>query len=88
MSKGKILYVISNPFYYKKNPVGGSISSGAGVIKALAKKGYKVEIISDDEVPTVKADQGIKYIAYSNKKLRLIINSLISILPNSIGLRI
>jgi glycosyltransferase involved in cell wall biosynthesis len=88
MSKGKILYVISNPFYYKKNPVGGSISSGAGVIKALAKKGYKVEIVSDDEVPTVKADQSIKYTAYSNKKIRLIINSLISILPNSIGLRI
>ena len=50
----RILYVISNPFYYTLSPIGGSISSGTGVIKSLDKKGYKIDILSDDKLPTIK----------------------------------
>ena len=58
----RILYVISNPFYYTLSPIGGSISSGTGVIKSLDKKGYKIDILSDDKLPTIKGSESINYI--------------------------
>ena len=66
----KILYVISNPFYYSLNPIGGSISSGSGVIKSLNKKGYKIDILSDDKLPTIKSSESINYIFFKNLFIR------------------
>jgi len=66
----KVLYIISNPFYYSNNPVGGSISSGSGVIKGLVDCGYSVDIISDDLMPTVEESKSIKYIFFQKLLFR------------------
>ena len=66
----RILYVISNPFYYTVSPIGGSISSGTGVIKSLDKKGYKIDILSDDKLPTIKGSESINYIFFKNLLIR------------------
>ena len=67
----RILYVISNPFYYTLSPIGGSISSGTGVIKSLDKKGYKIDILSDDKLPTIiKGSESINYIFFKNLLIR------------------
>ncbi|MBO72229.1 MAG: hypothetical protein CMD35_01310 [Flavobacteriales bacterium] len=77
----KVLYVISNPFYYTKNPVGGSISSGTGVINGLLNKGHSVDILSDDYMPTMTEGKGIKYIFFSKLILRKTILGIRSFIP-------
>tara|TARA_B100001250_G_scaffold65148_1_gene51595 strand:+ start:9989 stop:11209 length:1221 start_codon:yes stop_codon:yes gene_type:complete len=77
----KVLYIISNPFYYTHNPVGGSISSGTGVIQALNNKGYDIDILSDDNLPTIEPSESIKYIYFSNLVVRKIISSIKGLIP-------
>ena len=60
----KALYVISNPFYYTLNTVGGSISSGTGVIQGLKKQGFEIDILSDDQLPTINKEASIKYLKF------------------------
>ena len=72
----KVLYIISNPFYYSLNPVGGSISSGTGVIESLNKKGFTIDILTDDNLPTVKTSDSINYIYFNNLLVRRFLFSL------------
>ena len=72
----KILYIISNPFYYSLNPVGGSISSGTGVIQSFSKKGFNVDILTDDNLPTISPNESINYIYFKNLLVRKLVFSL------------
>tara|TARA_Y100001970_G_scaffold278738_1_gene384894 strand:+ start:5970 stop:7193 length:1224 start_codon:yes stop_codon:yes gene_type:complete len=78
----RALYIISNPFYYTNNPVGGSISSGTGVINGLSELGYLVDIISDDKLPTIKGNQRIKYLYFRKLLIREVIQNFRRIFPN------
>ena len=63
----------SNPFYYSLNPVGGSISSGTGVIQSFSKKGFNVDILTDDNLPTISPNESINYIyfKFTRKKISI-----------------
>jgi hypothetical protein len=84
----KVLYIISNPFYYTKNPVGGSISSGSGVIKGLINKGIHVDILTDDEMPTISENKNLKYTFFSSLFFRKILFHLRSFIPLKIYNRV
>ena len=59
----KILYIVSNPFSYSRNPVGGNISSASGVISGFMQHGYHVDILTDTAVPTLDySDDSLKII--------------------------
>tara|TARA_B100002052_G_scaffold58743_1_gene51740 strand:+ start:15412 stop:16632 length:1221 start_codon:yes stop_codon:yes gene_type:complete len=80
----KALYVISNPFYYTLNPVGGSISSGTGVIQALKKQGFEVDILSDDKLPTINQETSISYLRFHNLLIRKLLFQMRVVLPHLI----
>ncbi len=80
----KALYVISNPFYYTLNTVGGSISSGTGVIQGLKKQGFEIDILSDDQLPTINKEASIKYLKFHNLLIRKFVFSLRTVLPRLI----
>lgn len=80
----KVLYIISNPFYYSLNPVGGSISSGTGVIESLNKKGFSIDILTDDKLPTVETSDSINYIYFNNLLVRRFLFSLKKFVPDFI----
>ena len=84
----KILYIISNPFYYSLNPVGGSISSGTGVIQSFSKKGFNVDILTDDNLPTISPNESINYIYFKNLLVRKLVFSLQNIFPSRIHRRL
>ncbi len=84
----KVLYIISNPFYYSLNPVGGSISSGTGVIESLNKKGFSIDILTDDNLPTVKTSDSINYIYFNNLLVRRFLFSLKKFVPDFIHRRL
>ena len=80
----RALYVISNPFYYTKNPVGGSISSGTGVVNGLVGEGYRVDILSDDKMPTIKESGDISYIFFNSLYFRNWFFKKRSFVPNKL----
>ena len=72
----KILYIVSNPFSYSRNPVGGNISSASGVISGFMQHGYHVDILTDTAVPTLDySDDSLKIIFYPYRKIRLLVPS-------------
>ena len=61
----KILYIVANPFSYRRRSVGGNISSANGVIKSFRDAGYEVDVLSDDMIPGLEKDlKGIKIIFF------------------------
>ncbi len=55
---------------FTRKPVGGNISSANGVIKSLAKYGYNIDILTDDNIPNLKESDKIKIIYLPYNKLR------------------
>ena len=73
----KILYIVANPFSYRRRSVGGNISSANGVIKSFRDAGYEVDILSDDIIPGLEKDlRGIKIIFFSLHHFRLLFTKL------------
>lgn len=52
----KILYIVSNPFNFSRQSVGGNISSASGVINGFRSKGYYVDIVTDSKIPTLESN--------------------------------
>ena len=70
----KVLYIVSNPFKYKRQAVGGNISSATGVINGFIDNGYTVDIVTDSKVPTLEKDTpNLKTIFYPLHGMRKII---------------
>lgn len=73
----KILYIVANPFSYRRRSVGGNISSANGVIKSFRDVGYEVDVLSDDIIPGLEKDlKGIKIIFFSLYYFRIIFTKL------------
>ena len=66
----KLLYIVANPYLFTRNSVGGNISSANGVIKSFVKKGYNVDVLTDDNIPNIKNINGVETIFFPLGRLR------------------
>lgn len=67
----KLLYIVSNPFHFQRNPVGGMVSSASGVINGFVSAGYEVHILTDTNIPTITDDMsGVSVIHYPYRIMR------------------
>ncbi|MDB2532172.1 glycosyltransferase family 4 protein [Alphaproteobacteria bacterium] len=67
-----ILYVVAFPMAYERRNIGGNISSGSGVINALADRGFNVDVLSDSPVPGTRNNlRSLRFFSFGLRWLRL-----------------